>query len=466
MSPPADEVSLVLTRHLKVTGLPDALRSELIHTFTLTNPRWLENERMGRFNRNVPKTLRYYRQAGKTGLILPRGAIRRMIERLRAEGIGYTLKDGRRELPAVDVSFLGHLKAFQETAAQRMLGKEFGTLCAPTGSGKTVIALFMIAQRRQPAVIMVHTRELALQWMRQITAFLGIPEAQIGLIGAGKNRVGEKVTVAMVQSLYKCAEAVSTGCGHIVVDECHRAPSRTFTEALSAFDARYMLGLSATPWRRDRLSKLIFWHLGDVRHEVPAAGLVAAGHVLEADIVYRETEFEPFHDPVREYSRMLAELTADDRRNRLIAADVAQETARAQGTCLVLTDRKAHAETLNSLLHYKHHVASALLTGDLSAGERRAVLDQLNAGRIDVLVATGQLIGEGFDCPNLAILFLATPVRFSGRLLQYLGRVLRPAPGKHRARVYDYVDSRVEVLAAAARARQRVYEGRKADVST
>jgi len=245
------------------------------------------------------------------------------------------------------------------------------------------------------------------------------------------------------------------------VDECHRAPSRTFTDALSAFDTRYMLGLSATPWRRDGLSKLIFWYLGDLRHQVESSGLVEAGHVLEADIVYRETEFEPFHDPVREYSRMLAELTADDRRNRLIAGDVALEAGKAQGTCLVLTDRKAHAEILNSLLRYKHHVASALLTGDLGALERREVVEGVTDGRIDVLVATGQLVGEGFDCPNLRILFLTTPVRFSGRLLQYLGRVLRPAPGKQRARVYDYVDSRVEVLAAAARARRRVYEGQR-----
>jgi superfamily II DNA or RNA helicase len=455
-------VRLALSRHLKVTGLPEPLLSELIQTFTLTNPRWLENERMGRWNRNTPKTLRYYEKVGGTGLILPRGATRRIMERLRAEGIGYTLRDRRRELPPVEMAFTGLLKPFQQTASHRMLAKEFGTLCAPTGSGKTVIGLFMIAQRRQPTVIMVHTRELAEQWMRQISAFLGMPEAEIGFIGAGKHRIGGKITVAMVQSLYKCAEAVSEGCGHIVVDECHRAPSRTFTEALSAFDARYMLGLSATPWRRDRLGKLIFWYLGDVRHEVASSALVAAGDVLEADIVYRETEFQPFHDPVREYSRMLAELTADDRRNRLIAADVALEAGKAQGTCLVLTDRKAHAETLNSLLHFKHHVASALLTGDLGAGERREVLERLTDGDIAVLVATGQLIGEGFDCPDLSILFLTTPVRFSGRLLQYLGRVLRPAPGKRRARVYDYVDGRVEVLAAAARARQRVYEGRSA----
>ncbi len=101
----------------------------------------------------------------------------------------------------------------------------------------------------------------------------------------------------------------------------------------------------------------------------------------------------------------------------------------------------------------------------MSTAERQKVLDQLNQGQVRVLVATGQLIGEGFDCRELTTLFFATPIRFSGRVLQYLGRVLRPAPGKRKARVFDYLDGRVEVLAAGARARQRVYEGARMTVS-
>jgi superfamily II DNA or RNA helicase len=97
------------------------------------------------------------------------------------------------------------------------------------------------------------------------------------------------------------------------------------------------------------------------------------------------------------------------------------------------------------------------MTGDLPPQERQAVVERLNAGAARVVIATGQLVGEGFDCPNLSSLFLATPIRFSGRVLQYLGRVLRPAPGKERARVFDYVDTEVETLAKAAEARRRVY---------
>jgi superfamily II DNA or RNA helicase len=124
--------------------------------------------------------------------------------------------------------------------------------------------------------------------------------------------------------------------------------------------------------------------------------------------------------------------------------------------CLVLSDRKAHCEALQALLR-RQGIEAHLLTGDLKNGDRQAVVESLNAGQVKVLVATGQLIGEGFDAKELSTLFLATPIKFSGRLLQYLGRVLRPAPGKDKARVFDYLDP-VGVLENAARARQRVYQ--------
>ena len=155
-----------------------------------------------------------------------------------------------------------------------MLARDFGTLNSATGSGKTIMALYMVARRQQPTLIIVHTKDLAAQWTQRIEAFLGIAADKVGVIGAGKNVVGQEITIALVQSLYKCVEDVAEHIGFLVVDECHRCPSRTFTEAVSGFDARYMLGLSATPWRRDKLSKLIFWHLGDVHHEVDKNRLV------------------------------------------------------------------------------------------------------------------------------------------------------------------------------------------------
>jgi superfamily II DNA or RNA helicase len=454
-------VTMQLTNVLSIKSPPDALSEWLVATLTLPNPKWLDNERMGRWNRKTPKELKFYRRVKGGGLRIPRGFTGNLLRYCRKMGIAYDLSDNRRLLPATDLEFQGTLRPFQQKAVRKMAAKDFGTLSAPTGSGKTVMGLHLIAARQQPTLIIVHTKDLAHQWVDRIHQFLGIPEKEIGFIGGGRRKSGSRITVALVQSLYKCALELAPGIGHLVVDECHRTPSRTFTEAVRAFDSQYMLGLSATPWRRDRLSKLIFWHLGNVHHEIAPEGLVQSGDVLSAEVIIRETEFRPYFDPVSEYSRMLSELTEDKERNLLIAADVVGAQVAGAGVCLVLSDRKAHCENLRVLLKYRHQLTAEVLTGDLPQKQRQALTERLQAGEIKVLIATGQLIGEGFDCPRLETLFLVTPIRFSGRLLQYLGRVLRPAPGKQSARVFDYVDVHVDTLVKAARARQRVYAAGK-----
>jgi superfamily II DNA or RNA helicase len=449
-------MNIILINNLRLSHVPPKLYAILLERLECTNPKWIENARMNRWNRGTPKTLKFYDKI-KDGLWVPRGYMRQLILLCRRHKIEYQILDKRRILKKAGFSFTGRLKPFQKTAVDRMLSKEFGTLSSPTGSGKTVMALYIIAKRNQPALIVVHTRELAIQWIERIETFLKIPAAKVGFIGSGKKQIGGKITVALVQSLYKCASEVSRHIGNLVVDECHRAPSRTFTEAVTEFDSKYMLGLSATPYRRDKLSKLIFWHVGDVHHEIDKNHLIETGDVLPVKVITRETDFKPYFDPVSQYSKMLLELTMNDKRNHLIAADVAEETQKGGGVCLVLSDRKKHCETLQSLLKYKYKISSELLTGSLSAGHRQKVIDRLNKGEVKVLIATGQLIGEGFDCKDLATLFLATPIRFSGRVIQYLGRILRPAPGKEKARLFDYVDLNVDTLKNAAKARQKVY---------
>jgi len=451
-------MKLTLTNHLLLSDIPLEIEQTLIQRLRFQNPKWLENKKMGRWNKDTPEFLKFYQKAETGTLILPRGYTRQVILLCRRYQIQYQLEDKRRCLPEKAFDFSGELKPFQQKAVDLILPKEFGTLSAPTASGKTVMALYMIAKRGQPALIILHTKELAFQWVNRIGEFLGISEDEVGFIGGGKKKkIGEKITVALVQTLYKCAAEVSKEIGFLIVDECHRSPSRTFTEAVTAFDSRYMLGLSATPWRRDKLSDLIYWHLGDLHYEMDSASLIEQGHILQAEVIIRETEFKPFFDPVSEYSKMLSELTSDDKRNLLIASDIEKETHRNQGILLVLSDRKKHCEMLQSILKYKFHVHAEVLTGDLSTIQRKAVMERLNNGEVKVLIATGQLIGEGFDCKDLSTLFIATPIKFSGRVIQYLGRILRPAPGKKDARVFDYVDVHVGPLKWAAIARQKVY---------
>jgi superfamily II DNA or RNA helicase len=438
-----------------LSEIPGQVATQIKDRLTFPNPAHQEAERRGYWTGNIPQEIIGYQVDGDR-LIIPRGFTRQLIGMLVGAGVQYRVEDRRRTLTPVDFTFHGQLEDFQETAVEAMAARDFGVLAAPTGSGKTVVALALVAMRRQPALVVVHTKELLEQWITRIETFLGIPAREVGRIGGGKMVVGDRVTVGLVQSLYKCAGEVVPKVGHLVIDECHRAPSRTFTKAVSAFDSRFMLGLSATPWRRDGLSRLIYWYVGDVAHKVDAVALVEAGHVLPADVVWRETDFEPTFDPSTEYSQMLSELTRDASRNALIADDVAREAGNGGGVCLVLSDRKAHCEALVVALETRG-VTAAILTGDLPTAKRQEVVAALNAGRVKVLVATGQLIGEGFDCRELSTLFLATPIKFNGRLIQYLGRVLRPAPGKDRATVFDYLDIQVGVLENAARERERVY---------
>lgn len=450
-------LKITIKENLQLKNVPPELMETLVEKLQFPNPKWLENDRMGRWNRGTPRVLKFYDKVGRTGLWIPRGYIRHLINLCRRQDIQFRIDDQRRRLKPVNFTFSGRLKPFQKVAVDKMLAKDFGTLSSATGSGKTVMALYIIAKRKQPALIIVHTKELAAQWVERIGTFLGIESGDVGFIGDGKKRIGEKITVALVQSLYKCADEAAENIGFLLVDECHRCPSRIFTEAVSCFDSQYMLGLSATPYRRDKLSKLIFWHLGDKHHEVDKSQLIESGDVLPARVVFRKTHFSTRYDPVNEYSKMLAELAIDTERNIQIASDVAGEAARNHGICLILSDRKAHCENLQALLRYRFKLPSELLTGDLATAERKKVLERINNGHVQVLIATGQLIGEGFDCKDLTTLFLATPIKFSGRLLQYLGRVLRPAPGKKYARVYDYVDVKVDTLRKAANARKRVY---------
>ena len=329
-------MNLVLSNTLKLSDIPAELYTDLNQTLQFSNPKWLENQRLGRWNRGVPKTLKFFKRIKGGSLVIPRGYMRQLVLLSRKHEITLEIDDKRRLLPEIPFVFQGNLKPYQVEAVDIMSAKDFGTLSAPTGSGKTVMALSLIALRRQPTLIIVHTKDLAYQWIDRIGTFLKIPGQEVGIIGDGKNKVGDQITIALVQSLYPRAREIYRKIGYLIVDECHRAPSRTFTEAVKAFDSKYMLGLSATPYRRDGLSKLIFWHLGDVHHEIQTNNLVATGDILDVEVIFRPTTFKPYYDPVNEYSKMLTELVSDDTRNRLIAADVAEEVQKEDrpGVCL------------------------------------------------------------------------------------------------------------------------------------
>jgi len=435
---------------------PDTVRAIQDH-LTFTNPEYTEARKRGFSIRNIEPEIRCYQET-ESGLIIPRGASGQIIRIGRHFNESIQIIDNRRALPDMAFQFRGTLRDYQNEAVQAVLRKDFGVLNAPTGSGKTVMAAAIIAQRKQPALVVVHTRELMLQWIDRLHTFLCIPEGEIGIVGSGKKRIGERVTVALIQSLYGCADEVSEHIGFLVVDEAHRAPSRTFSEAVTSFDCRYMLGLSATPYRRDGLTRLINWYLGDTLFQVDAEALLESGSLCQAVVSQIETGFTTRIDPTTKYSKMLSELTLDENRNSLVAGMVDSEARRIEGVVLCLSDRKAHCETLQSMLKEKHGLVSDVLTGDLPNKKRAAIVENLRAGDVKILFATLSLVGEGFDLPQIESVVLGTPIKFSGRVIQSIGRALRPAQGKPFASIIDFVDHRVGVLQNAARSRARLYE--------
>jgi len=328
-------------------------------------------------------------------------------------------------------------------------------LQAPTGSGKTVMGIYMVCQRKQKTLIIVHTKELLYQWIERIKEFTTVPENEVGIIGDGHETIGDRITVGMVQSVYKRTKTLSKVFGHVVVDEAHRCPSRTFTEAVSSFSAKYLLGLTATAYRRDGLSKCIFLYLGPLRHQVENESLYASGHILQPEFIMRPTEFIPHYDPQVDYVKMLSELTKDPERNKLICRDIASYRNKSK-CCMVLTDRKEHCHELQLLLK-RYKVNASVLTGETKQKERKRIVSNIKPDGIRFVIATGQLIGEGFDCKGLDVLFLASPVKYSGRVIQYIGRVMRSVDGKEKPIVYDYVDWNVKVLATSAKGRIRIY---------
>lgn len=431
---------------------------EIKARLTFKNPAYEEAlkrlKAMGKYYAR-PQTLEMIRGWKQRGGILyvPRGCTSEALKLLGQPEI----KDYTRKLSEVRFTFRGSLKPAQEPAVQAILGRRFSTLCSPTGSGKTVMGLYVIAQRKQPALVIVHTTALLEQWIDRATTFLDIGREEIGIIGQGNRRVGKRLTIALVQTLRKCAKEVAPLIGHLLVDECHHTPASTFLQSVTSFDSIYTLGLSATHERRDGLTPFIYWYVGPLAYEVSQKALIREGEIIHVEPVIRKTDFVPSLDidPVWERSKLIYELCNDNQRNLLIAKDVIKESK--IGLCIVLTDRTEHCEILTNIL-IGLGTNAEFCHGGVPRERQAQIINALNKEKLQVLVATGQLLGEGFDCKRLSALFLATPIKFSGRLIQYLGRVARTADGKTSARVYDYHDIHVPVLMKAAKERMRTYK--------
>ncbi len=438
-------MKLIIDHKITLVGAPHYLEAEFRQMFTVANPAFEEAAKRGRLTMGIPKHLHFY-EVARDSLILPRGAGRE-IHAFATRCGAVEIIDNRLELQEIDLNFKGTLRPYQQQATLGALAKDFSVLEAGTGAGKTIMGLAIIAARRQPTLVVVHSKELLHQWRNRIQQFLGI---EAGLIGDGRFEV-QPVTVGIVNSVKKTLPGLVNRFGHLVVDECHRVPSSLFSEAVTAFPAKYALGLSATPYRRDGLHQLISWFIGLHKQTVEMSTLHHVGAVLRPKIITKATDFRWRYDD--DYQAMISALVNDQARNYMIASDI-REQAGQGGLSLVVSDRLVHLETLAQMAG----VENAVLTGKTPAKKRQEIVARVAGGEVPVLFSTLSLIGEGFDCPAMDSLFLASPIKYSGRLIQTVGRVLRPVEGKEPL-VFDYNDVGVGILNHQWKHRQKVFAG-------
>jgi superfamily II DNA or RNA helicase len=296
--------------------------------------------------------------------------------------------------------------------------------------------------------------------MAQLALFLGLEPKEIGQIGAGKRSTNGRLDVAMIQSLVRNGEVddAVAGYGQVIVDECHHLPAVAFERVLAAAKARYVVGLTATPQRRDGHHPITEMQLGPVRFSVDPKGHTAQRPFAHT-LIARVTGFKATRsDAVPTIQELYAALAMDAKRNELIVDDVIHALNEKRSP-LLLTERRDHLEHFAArLTKVARHVV--VLQGGMGARQRRKVKEQLAAIPPDeerLVLATGRYVGEGFDDARLDTLFLALPVSWKGTLIQYTGRLHRLHPGKTEVRIFDYVDRDVPILERMFKKRLRGY---------
>jgi superfamily II DNA or RNA helicase len=382
-------------------------------------------------------------------LALPRGCRSAVEETLRAHGASLVVEDQREDGEVLDLEFHGDLTPTQQQAARAIVAHDIGVFVGPPGVGKTVLGTYVIAKRARSTLVLVHRKPLLDQWVAQLAMFLGVDQRRIGQIGGGKRLPNGNLDVAMIQSLVRkgSVDNVVASYGHVIVDECHHLPAVSFERVLSEVRARYVVGLTATPQRRDghhpitemQLGPVRFWV--DTRHE-------AARAPFAHKLIVRETTFRQARESDDSRIQELYRDLANDRaRNDRILDDVIA-TVQEGRSPLLLTERKDHLEFLAlRLRRFVKHIV--VLQGGMSAKQRRSALHRLAEipeTEERLILATGRYIGEGFDDARSDTLFLALPISWKGTLIQYSGRLHRHHAGKREVRIYDYVDREVPML--------------------
>lgn len=455
------KIEIVLANMLYVPyqSLPSNLINQIKKIATFQNPEFYRKQAMRLSTYGEPRVINCTDEfVSHVGL--PRGCQNELIKLLNHYGIEVNIRDetiGGREL---DVKFHGKLSADQQKALTALLPHRYGILAATTAFGKTVIAAKVIAERKINTLILVHRQQLLEQWKERLSSFFNIPSDAIGMLGDGRKKLTGNIDIAMLQSLSKkgVVNEKITHYGQIIVDECHHLSAFSFEQVLKKARAHYVLGLTATPIRKDGQHPIIMMQCGPIQHRVSSKSQIIASQINHRVLVRRTTFHCSSINTTSKISDLYSELVNDSSRNEQIFNDIllALENRRAP---LVLTERIQHLQWFANRLN-KFVKNLFILQGGMKSSSRQAVLNALSDLPEDeerLILATGKYIGEGFDNSRLDTLFLALPISWQGRLQQYVGRLHRKNQYKTDILVYDYVDSNIPMLHKMYKKRLKKY---------
>lgn len=439
-------------------ALPDKLLKFLRKKLVFRNPEHLMNERLGYSNWQTRRWI-YVLRRFEDGIVVPAGLLEEIKSWAEENNVSIHIEDRRETVKNVRIPSSIELHPNQKRMLRKLLEHDRCVLEAQPGFGKTIVALEYIVKRRQPAMVIVHTKELLQQWKKCIEKHIVLKKGDVGIIGDSKWRIGRLITIASQRTLVRRSLAeIKHAFGCLVIDECHHVPATTFLSVIRQFASPYVLGLTATPYRKDKLERLMIYTVGPVVQAKTEEGisLSSSGTAVPTTAHIRGTAFR-LQEQSLDFFQIGERIVRSVERNSQISSDVALLLETGQ-KCLVLSERVEHCHTLFQMIRKQTKgVHGSVAEGTMTRGHRLRLSQRILQERFQLLIATGKLIGEGFDWPEVKHIFFAFPFSWKGKLVQYVGRVQRAVPGKREAHVYDYVDFNVPMLKGMHFQRLRAY---------
>lgn len=437
--------------------LPEVVALKIRRAFSYRNPEFYKKHRLGLWLGDTPEQVESFEEAGGV-LALPRGGSLKIRECFEGSGVEPSFEDHRLVPEQVDMERGPRAEPAEEREDQEalvgaILEREQGLIRAATGSGKTEVVIEAIRRARLPALVVVWSSGLHTQWVRRIMRRMGWSEDEVGVIGEGKVRI-RPITIAMQQSLYRRPDRFADCFGFLAGDEVQRWAARTFRDVVSAFPAKYRIGVSADERRKDGMDDLVRDAFGEVIAEVSREDAIAQGRICDVEIVAVPTGFDfPLVTgaPREERGQLLGKLwgklldgiAGDDARTAIGTRIAAAEVRRGCPT-LLFVDRQAHAQEVARQLAVDHRVPCGVALGGAENKEvSEDTLARLDSGRLLAAAATS-CIYQGTDIPRLRVGIVMSPTANNEQLLeQQIGRLRRKFPGKVRGRLYYLLDEAV-----------------------